>query len=77
MCIRDRRVVANPPGEIISASVDDFKKAFELIGQGEEIDYEGAAGSIDFDEYGDTVTPILIWKIENGAIVPVRSEVSE
>ncbi len=76
--IRDHmRVVANPSGEIISASVDDFKKAFELIGQGEEIDYEGAAGSIDFDEYGDTVTPILIWKIENGAIVPVRSEVSE
>jgi hypothetical protein len=48
-----------------------------MIADGTAINYEGAAGSIDFDEYGDTVTPILIWKIENGDIVPVKSVLAE
>jgi len=76
--IRDNlRKVSNPPGEKITASVEGFKKAFQLLKEGKDIDYEGAAGSIDFDQYGDTVTPILVWKIENGAIVPVRSVIAE
>lgn len=76
--VRDNlRKVANPPGEKISASVEGFNKAFELIRQGKDIDYEGAAGSIDFDEYGDTVTPILVWKIENNTIVPVESVLAD
>ena len=76
--IRDNlRVVCNPPGEEITAGVDGLKRAFELLAQGEAINYEGAAGTIDFDEYGDTVTPILIWKIEGGEIVPVRSVLAE
>ncbi len=78
MAIRDNlRVVCNPPGEEVVAGVEGLKKAFELIASGEAVNYEGAAGSIDFDEYGDTVTPILIWKIENGDIVPVRSVSAE
>lgn len=76
--IRDNlRKVANPPGEKITASVENFRKALKLLSEGKEIDYEGAAGSIDFDEHGDTVTPILIWKIEKGSIVPVRSVIPE
>jgi branched-chain amino acid transport system substrate-binding protein len=76
--IRDNlRKVANPPGEKITASVDGFRKAFQLISEGRDIDYEGAAGSIDFDKYGDTVTPILVWKIEGNTIVPVQSVVIE
>jgi branched-chain amino acid transport system substrate-binding protein len=76
--IREKlREVANPPGEKINASVEDFRKAFKLLADGKAIDYEGAAGSIDFDEYGDTITPILIWKIENRQIVPVRSVIAE
>jgi branched-chain amino acid transport system substrate-binding protein len=76
--IRDNlRKVANPPGEKISASVDGFRKAFQLLSEGKDIDYEGAAGSIDFDDYGDTVTPILVWKIEGNTIVPVQSVVIE
>jgi branched-chain amino acid transport system substrate-binding protein len=76
--IRDNlRKIANPPGEKITASVEDFRKAFKLLSEGRDIDYEGAAGSIDFDQYGDTVTPILVWKIENGTIVPVQSVIPE
>jgi len=76
--VRDNlRKVSNPPGEKVTASVEGFRKAFRLIGEGKDIDYEGAAGSIDFDKFGDTVTPILIWKIENNTIVPVESVISE
>jgi ABC-type branched-subunit amino acid transport system substrate-binding protein len=56
------RFVSNPPGETINAGVDDIKKALKLLKDGKDINYEGAAGSVDFDKYGDVVTPIEIWK---------------
>ncbi|RLE12545.1 amino acid ABC transporter substrate-binding protein [Candidatus Aerophobetes bacterium] len=68
--IRDNlRAVANPPGEIIMPG--EFKKAFQLLEQGKDINYEGAAGSVDFDENGDVVTPIEIWKYSGGTILTV------
>lgn len=71
--IRDQlRYVANPPGEVIKPG--EFKKAFELLRKGVDINYEGAAGSVDFDENGDVVTPIEIWKYSGGKIVTVRLE---
>jgi len=71
--IRDNlRSVANPPGTIINPG--EFKKAFDLLKQGKDINYEGAAGSVDYDKNGDVVTPIEIWKYENGKIVTVRTE---
>ena len=71
--IRDNlRAVANPPGEVVGPGVDGIKKALDLIKKGKDINYEGAGGSQDFDEYGNVVTPIKIWKIENGQIVDVR-----
>ncbi|MBA7638000.1 hypothetical protein ES703_45649 [subsurface metagenome] len=61
--VRDMlREVANPPGEVITAGVAGIKKALELLKDGKSINYEGAAGSVDFDENGDVVTPIEIWK---------------
>ena len=69
--IRDNlRAVANPPGEVIMPG--EFKKAFELLKQGKDINYEGAAGSVDFDEHGDVVTPIEVWKYSGGKIVTVK-----
>ncbi|MBW2031529.1 MAG: ABC transporter substrate-binding protein [Deltaproteobacteria bacterium] len=71
--IRDQlREVANPPGEIIKPG--EFKKAFGLLRQGKKINYEGAAGSVDFDENGDVITPIEVWKYSKGKIVTVRVE---
>jgi ABC-type branched-subunit amino acid transport system substrate-binding protein len=50
--IRDHlRVVANPPGESIVPG--DFERAFMLLNQGKAINYEGATGTVDFDEKGD------------------------
>jgi ABC-type branched-subunit amino acid transport system substrate-binding protein len=71
--IRDNlRAVANPPGEIIKPG--EFKKAFSLLDKGKKINYEGAAGSVDFDKNGDVVTPIEVWKYSKGKIVTVRVE---
>lgn len=64
MAMRD---VANPPGEIVGPG--DLPKALELIRNGQDVNYSGAAGEQDFDENGDVVTPIDIWRISNGEIV--------
>jgi branched-chain amino acid transport system substrate-binding protein len=72
--IRDYlRIVANPPGEVIMPG--EFKKAFGLLKEGKPINYEGAAGSVDFDKNGDVVTPIEVWRYNSkGEIVTVRVE---
>jgi ABC-type branched-subunit amino acid transport system substrate-binding protein len=71
--IRDHlRAVANPPGEVIKPG--EFKKAFDLIKAGKQINYEGAAGSVDFDKSGDVVTPIEVWKYSKGGFVTVGVE---
>lgn len=66
------RDVANPPGVVVKPG--EFKKAFELLKQGKDINYEGAAGAVDFDENGDVVTPIEVWKYEGGKIKTVSME---
>ena len=71
--IRDNlRAVANPPGEIVYPG--EFVKAVDLLNQGKKINYEGAAGSVDFDKHGDVVTPIEVWKFSNGDILTVKIE---
>ncbi|MEM1045657.1 MAG: ABC transporter substrate-binding protein [Pseudomonadota bacterium] len=45
------RAVASPPGEIIRPG--EWAKAKKLIADGQDINYEGAAGKNDFDERGD------------------------
>ena len=66
------RDVAGPPGEIIYPG--EFAKAFELLEQGKKINYEGAAGSVDFDKNGDVFTPIEIWEYTGGTIETIRME---
>ncbi len=67
------RNVAKPPGTFIGPG--EFKKAFTLLDSGADINYEGASGTVDFDENGDVVTPIEIWKYNaDGKIVTFRVE---
>jgi len=66
------REVAGPPGEIIMPG--EFKKAFDLLKQGKDINYEGAAGSVDFDANGDVVTPIEVWMYTGGTMKTIRME---
>jgi len=71
VAIRDAiREVANEPGEIILPG--DFAKAKELIAQGVDINYEGAAGSHEFDENGDVSGTFEHWAVLEGAITTVE-----
>ncbi len=69
--IRDAlREVANAPGEVVGPG--DFAKAKELIAAGTDINYEGAAGSHDFDENGDVAGTFEHWAVADGAITTVE-----
>lgn len=62
--------VANPPGtEILPGEWEEAKKALEA---GEDIDYVGASGSVDFDEQGDVPGTFAHWTIEDGQIKTVK-----
>lgn len=69
--IRDAiRDIANPPGEVVNPGPDGFGDALALIADGTDIDYQGAAGPIDFDPNGDVLQgAIEIWEITGGKIV--------
>jgi len=66
--VRDAlRDVANPPGEKVGPG--QYAKAVELLNAGTDIDYEGAAGSQNFDSNGDVAGTFELWVIENGQFV--------
>jgi ABC-type branched-subunit amino acid transport system substrate-binding protein len=65
--IRDAlRDVANPPGEQILPG--EWSKAMDLLADGEDINYSGASGSIDFDDNGDVSGTFAHWVIRDGEI---------
>jgi ABC-type branched-subunit amino acid transport system substrate-binding protein len=69
--IRDAlREVANPPGEVINPG--EFEKAVELLANGQDIDYQGASGSVNLDADGDVPGTFAEWAIEDGEIVTRR-----
>ncbi len=55
------RAVAGPPG--IKIGPGEWKKAVDAIKAGQDIDYEGAAGSHDFDAAGDVAGVIGEYEI--------------
>ncbi|MEZ5837258.1 MAG: ABC transporter substrate-binding protein [Geminicoccaceae bacterium] len=66
--IRDAlREVANPPGSKVLPG--EWEKAKKLIAAGEDIDYEGAGGPVDFDEAGNVPGLTGRFVIESGAFV--------
>ena len=71
VAIRDNlRAVANPPGEVVNPG--EWARAVELLEAGEDINYEGASGSVDLDENGDVPGTFAHWRVEGGEIVDVR-----
>ena len=68
--IRDAlREVANEPGTAVGPGQEGWQAAVAAIDAGEDINYEGAAGSVDLDENGDVSKgTIIIWQVQGGAI---------
>ncbi len=61
------REVANAPGTTILPG--QWEEALAALEAGEAINYQGATGSVDFDENGDVAGTFGHWAIENGEIV--------
>ena len=55
------RKVANPPG----TKVYSFAEGAKLLREGKKIDFEGLAGPQNFDEYGNVITSLGVFKIED------------
>jgi branched-chain amino acid transport system substrate-binding protein len=59
------REIAAPPGELCRS----FPACAALLRAGSEIDYDGVAGPHDFNEFGDTVTPLKAERVVDGQLV--------
>lgn len=61
------RDVATAPGEVILPG--EWEKAKAAIAEGKGVNYEGATGSVEFDENGDVLSVFLHAEIKDGAVV--------
>ncbi len=69
--IRDAlREVANPPG--IDIAPGEWAKAVTAIKEGKDIDYVGASGNVDLDQYGEVTGIYGHWKINQGKFETVE-----
>jgi branched-chain amino acid transport system substrate-binding protein len=55
---------------------DTYKDAIAALKRGEDVDFQGASGSVDFDAFGDVVTAYDIWKVVGGKKTTVVSSIS-
>ena len=74
VAIRDELVrVASPGGEVALPGADGIKRALELIRDGDDVNYEGAATTLDWNADGDVTTGFVgIWEYQDGAIVELE-----
>ncbi|AFY69779.1 neutral amino acid-binding protein [Thalassoporum mexicanum PCC 7367] len=66
------REVANAPGEEVS----DVCAALEMLKAGTEINYQGASGNVDLDEYGDVKGSYDVWSVTSEGKIEVIDKVS-
>jgi hypothetical protein len=63
--IRDAMLKVNDPsGAVIRPGPQEFARAAGLIAAGQPINYEGASGSCDFDDYGRALNRISHWSVD-------------
>ena len=72
--IRDQlQAVASPGGTVIIASQDSITEGLRIAATGGDVNYEGAASSVDWDDAGDITAGFVdIWEFQDG--VPVTQE---
>jgi neutral amino acid transport system substrate-binding protein len=66
------REVANPPGK----EVGDVCEALKLVKAGTDIDYQGASGNVDLDEYGDVKGNYDVWEVQPDGKISTIDKVS-
>ena len=65
------REVANAPG----TEVTDVCQGLQLLGQGQDINYQGASGNVDIDENGDVVGSYDVWTVKDDGKLAVTGKV--
>ncbi|WP_055074806.1 ABC transporter substrate-binding protein [Pseudanabaena sp. 'Roaring Creek'] len=66
------RDIANAPGK----EVTDVCEAIKLVKAGTEIDYQGASGNVELDEYGDVKGSYDVWEVQPDGKIKVIDRVS-
>ncbi len=71
--IRDHLpLIGAPDGDIASPGINSLVRAMETLRAGGDINYQGAATSLDWNEVGDVTSGYIeIWQYAEGAIVSV------
>ncbi|MFY7997492.1 MAG: ABC transporter substrate-binding protein [Candidatus Kapaibacteriota bacterium] len=68
------RLVANDNDGATLINVGEFTKAAAILAKGGNINYEGASGSLEFNDTGDvTAGTYIIWKIKDGKFVEANT----
>ena len=73
--IRDKlRSIGRPPGELVIAEAGSIANGLRILADGGEINYEGAAMPLDWDENGDLAQGfVAVWQFtEAGSIEVIR-----
>ena len=66
------RAAAAPPGDTYAAGADGIAEALDAIRSGDQINYAGAATSLDWDDNGDVTSGYIgVWQYSDGAIEEV------
>lgn len=66
------RAVANAPGEEVS----DVCQALNLVREGKEINYQGASGTLELDEWGDVSGQYDVWQIQKDGTLAIVETVA-
>ena len=75
VAIRDKlRSIGRPPGELVIAEAGSIANGLGILADGGEINYEGAAMPLDWDENGDLAAGfVAVWQFtEAGSIEVIR-----
>ena len=72
--LRDQlRTVSNPPGEMIDGGSQERVTAMlKALKDGKAINYNGVGGPVDFDEFGDVITPVNIWQYQGNELKTIK-----
>ena len=66
-------LIGNPPGQRFPASAEGIKGALAAIRSGGDIDLEGEATDLNWDDRGEIVTGHMgVWQFQEGAIVDLN-----
>ncbi len=74
--VRDQlRAIAGPPGQSIPGTADGVADALAMLADGEDVDYDGTSGVMEWDEHGDLARGYTgVWRFtSDGGIEDLES----